>query len=384
MPTQREIDEQNDAFNQLHAAAEAYRSGEMVTALARLDAIPAQSARAHAIAQRVRTMTESGKTGRPLVDLPSTVEILPWNVPLARALGALEMEVVLRGYHDRASRSQVETMTTALAAESLLGAVEEAGEPYAGSRWETAIALTAFGEGQIGWASRLLDTPCREPDADPDVLLACGALHGVMASQPADVLTADVQETRSRPPGFTGPSSGPKMLPPPDMSSASLPAGAEAIRRSFADRALREFDGVLRQESANAEARLRSAGIHLVLHQDAAAARLLDPLVAAAVDARTTYLASLFLGGVRARAGQADAAVALFERAIAAMPSGQSAFIALAEIERARGDAAATAAAIERMLRAPSAPRDPWAEFAYGPYWRVQPMLRDLREQARR
>ena len=382
--TPREIDEQNRAVNQLHAAAEAYRSGDLTTALARLDAVPGQSDRAHAVALWLRTTREARKAGAHVNDSASGVEVRPWDVPLARALGALEMEFVLRGYRERDRRPAAETMTAALAAESLFGAVEEEGEPYAGSRWEAAIALTAFGEGQIGWVSQLIEAPCREPDADADVMLACGALHGVLAAQPADVLTATVQESGPRIPSLPPPSGGPGM-PAPDLSAASAPSKAENIRRDFADRAARELDGLLHSDSRSAEARLRGASALIAVHNDTAGARLLEPLETAnRLDARTTYLTALFLGGIRARAGKADIAAALFERAIAAMPSGQSAFVALADVERARGNAGAAAAAIERMFGAPSTPPDPWAEFAFGPYWLAPPLLQDLRAEVRR
>jgi tetratricopeptide (TPR) repeat protein len=174
-------------------------------------------------------------------------------------------------------------------------------------------------------------------------------------------------------------------MPAPDLSVASEPSMSEKIRRGFADRAARELDGVLHSDSRSAEARLRAACALIAVRNDTAAARLLEPLeTASRLDARTTYLAALFLGGIRARAGKADIAAALFERAIAAMPSGQSAYVALADIERARGNAGAAAAVIERMFGAPSTPRDPWAEFALGPYWLAQPLLQDLRGEVRR
>src|SRR5689334_10613279 len=86
MLTPREIDEQNRALNQLHAAAEAYRAGDLTTALARLDAVPGQSDRAHAVAFWLRTTREARKAGARVNDLPSGVEVRPWDVPLARAL----------------------------------------------------------------------------------------------------------------------------------------------------------------------------------------------------------------------------------------------------------------------------------------------------------
>jgi len=130
------------------------------------------------------------------------------------------------------------------------------------------------------------------------------------------------------------------------------------------------------------EAQLRLAHVEMLQHRDASAAARLEPLVASASDRRTAYLARLFLADILMRTDAAPRAAALLEEAIALVPSGQAAHVALAQLARDRGEFGHAAVLVHRMLNAPVKPDDPWLGYPYGQFWMTGPLIAELRGAA--
>jgi Tfp pilus assembly protein PilF len=169
-----------------------------------------------------------------------------------------------------------------------------------------------------------------------------------------------------------------------DTSSVSM-AQAKAFRGTQLSKARRALEATIRIDGLTPESQVRLAHVDILEGKDEAAATRLEVIVARKdLDARLTYLAHLFLGDLRARAGQLDGARALLEKAIAAAPSGQSAHIALARAVRASGDHDQAGALLHRMMNAPVKPDDPMIGYRFGQYWVPDPLIDTLRAEALR
>jgi tetratricopeptide (TPR) repeat protein len=393
VPTLEDIEKRNARMNLLRSAAESYRSGNTPYALELVDRLSKgdQDATALTVTHLMR-LWPAGKdetlppslSGRSL-----RIQLKRWDILLARALGALYMEALLRAYRERDTRVYDQSIRFAEGAETLFDFIAEyTPGPSPAPRWELAIGLSAFGDGQLGWASLVLAEGCRRHPEHAALLLACGSLRDVIAAQPADLLLRTVREVSTRPIGLPRPMISTDKSR--DVNIANLPsAAAETNLVTFArevdlEAAAGQLRGVLKVDPENAEARLRLAHVHIMRGHDGEAGPLLEEIVSAKIvsTARIDYLALLFLGGVYQRGGHFDAAAALLERAVTMFPSGQSAFVALADGERTRGNAAGATAIIDRMLRAPSSPTDPWTDYRFGQYWVPTPQLAALRKEA--
>ncbi len=121
-------------------------------------------------------------------------------------------------------------------------------------------------------------------------------------------------------------------------------------------------------DGGNAEARLRLAHVHLLKRDDARAEALLKDVLAAPPSPVVKYLGSLFLGGIRERQRQLDAAARLYVDAILAMPDGQSAYLALAHVMFTVGQRTDAATVLRRLYdrKIASAAADPWWVYAAG------------------
>jgi Tfp pilus assembly protein PilF len=171
---------------------------------------------------------------------------------------------------------------------------------------------------------------------------------------------------------------------PLDPASLTF-AQAKAARGTALAKARRAFERALRLDPDGAETHIRLAHVDILDGKDDAAAARLAPIVARTdLDARLTYLARLFLGDVRARAGKTDEARALLEQAIAVVPSGQSAHIAVARVVRSSGDHDQAGALLHRMMNAPVKPDDPMIGYRFGQYWVPDPLIATLRAEALR
>lgn len=396
-PTPEELEASIRRMNVLHDAAELYRAGSTRPALDSLDTVTPDSQRA--IARSIKRRVAPPPDDRPDIAeayIEATigklkVKELPWDIPLARALGVLEMEAALRDYTERDVRPFVDPAIRTETAELLFEVIsEKTGEASPVPRWEQAIGLTAFRDGQFAWAELTLNRACRQYPDNAALLLACGSLHDVLAMEPGDLMMRRFTVVRSPLQGIGLNRAPIQSTTPRDVTLDTLPSATKDVnipataRRNHLESACRDLESVLHTYPGNVEARLRLAHARILLHDDSRAAPLLEEIVAGTLegDARDNYLARLFLAGIRERTAHVDAATALLEEALKIVPSGQSAFVALAEVARGRGDTTAAVSIVERMLQAPSAPDDPWWEYRFGQHWVVDSLLAALRKDA--
>ena len=152
-------------------------------------------------------------------------------------------------------------------------------------------------------------------------------------------------------------------------------------RRSAIRDAEKFYRAALARLPDRLEARLRLGRV-LQQRGELADARVqLAPLVAAE-DARIAYLSSLFLGGVEDASGNLDAALALYDKAVARVPIAQAARLAASELRHRRGERQAAADAVPPAAGDANI-GDPWWTYVFGEYWREESLLDALRQMKR-
>jgi tetratricopeptide (TPR) repeat protein len=210
---------------------------------------------------------------------------------------------------------------------TLARAERMAGEGGAqGRRWAVAAALMmdTLGRGQD--ASARLKALARQAPADPDVLLALGAIE----ESRIDALAAVPVEA-------------------PPQGSLSLP---RFQRQAARDRVLREIEGryraVLGARPDDAEARLRLGRVLQLRSDRQAASHLQHAATSASGDMKA--LAFLFLGEWHDTAGHLKEAVAAYRQAAAAVPHSQTTTLALAQALLRSGDPSAARETVENGL----------------------------------
>jgi VWFA-related protein len=193
-------------------------------------------------------------------------------------------------------------------------------------RWAVAAALMMDVLGRGNDAFARLKGLAKQAPADPDVLLALGALE----ESRIDTLAA--------------------------VPTEAPPAGSESLprfqRKAARDRVLRDIEAryraVLAARSEDREARLRLGRV-LQLRGDRQAVEHLQQ-VAAGPDGDLKALAFLFLGEWHDTAGQLKEALAAYRQAAAAAPRSQSACVALAQALFRSGDPAGARDTLEKGL----------------------------------
>jgi tetratricopeptide (TPR) repeat protein len=129
------------------------------------------------------------------------------------------------------------------------------------------------------------------------------------------------------------------------------------------------------------ETRLRLGRVLQQRGLAAAARDVLTPL-GAADDARVSYLASLFLGGIEDEAGNLESAAQWYRHATERVPSAQSARIGASELQHRAGQRDQAAADIRSAIAATKV-GDPWWTYQFGEYWRIDVYLGAIRGMAR-
>jgi Tfp pilus assembly protein PilF len=129
------------------------------------------------------------------------------------------------------------------------------------------------------------------------------------------------------------------------------------------------------------ETRLRLGRV-LSLRGHSAEARTLLSAVAVGPDARISYLAGLFLGGLEDAAGDSTAAAGWYARAAARMPAAQTARLAASELQHRAGERQKAAAVLPAAI-GPNNTLDPWWAYLFGEYWRLDLYLDAMRRMAR-
>lgn len=185
-----------------------------------------------------------------------------------------------------------------------------------------------------------------------------------------------------------------RLLFPHDPDVLRLSGIAEEMRAS--GRLIPAADGVRRTALGHAEAYLREAlelepgevetklrlGRVLAQREQFDEARTLLTAAAGGPDARRSYLASLFLGGLEDAARHADAAAAWYAKAGSAMPSAQVARIAASELRHRAGARQDAMAELSDAL-GPDNSNDPWWTYLFGEFWRIGRYLDEMRAMSR-
>lgn len=139
-------------------------------------------------------------------------------------------------------------------------------------------------------------------------------------------------------------------------------------KRSRLLAAARRAGAALRAAPAASEAALRLARVRLLLGRGESVRALLTGLTErAGVPRAHAYLGRLLLGRLHVEAGEAAEAERRFREAIALVPEGQAARVALAGLSEGRGDRRGAAGLLDPVLRGASgAAIDPWVDYLLG------------------
>ena len=132
---------------------------------------------------------------------------------------------------------------------------------------------------------------------------------------------------------------------------------------------------------------MRLAHVHILMGDDATADAILTPIVSRPLPPATKYVALLMLGGIPAqRQQQVDTAARGYVDAVLAVPDGQSAYLALAQVMHRAGQAAEAATVLERLFgRAILTPdADPWWIYPLGMDLNFDARLAEYRADVRR
>lgn len=209
------------------------------------------------------------------------------------------------------------------------------------SRWTISIARTLLVGGEAGIAERILNRASERIANDPAILLALGTVKETQASR----LVAEISGHRID-----------------DPTAAARP------RDAYLTAAQSAFERVIKLQPTNAEGKLRLAQVFVMKGDDGRAYSLASEVLGGKPAPALKYLASLVSGGVLERSRQLDAAAKMYLDAILAVPTGQSAYFALANILHRSGQTSEAGAVMDRFLSqgAAGTNADPWWTYPLG------------------
>ena len=209
------------------------------------------------------------------------------------------------------------------------------------SRWTISVTRLLLVSGDIGIADRMLNRAVERIANDPAILLTQGTVKETQASR----FIADLPGGRLDAPAYAA-----------KPRDASLTAAQASLEKA------------LKLQPGLVEAKLRLAHVFAMKGDDAHAYSLITEVLAAKPAPAFKYLGSLMGGAVLERSRQFDAAAKSYVEAILAMPDGQSAYLALANILHKSGQKAEAGAVMDRMFArgAVGANADPWWTYPLG------------------
>jgi len=209
------------------------------------------------------------------------------------------------------------------------------------ARWIITIGRMLLASGDAGIAERILNRANERIGNDPAILLALGTVKETQASR----FVADLPGGKLDDPVFAA-----------KPRDSALTAAQAALEKA------------VKLQPSLTEAKVRLAHVYAMKGDDARAYSVATEVLAAKPNAAFKYLASLIAGGVLERSRQLDAAARAYVDAIGAMPDGQSAYLALANIFHRSGQAAEASAVVERLFGrgAVGTNADPWWTYPLG------------------
>ena len=232
--------------------------------------------------------------------------------------------------------------------------------------WLLAVALHLYQRGQWPLAAHYMDLGRERYPEEPRFLLARGSL---LESQG----TLNLQFSL-----------------PTDLAPGS-PSRRDAVKaQAFAGRdqmvqAESCYRRALAADPALFEARVRLGHVLHRLGEPGKAVPELERVLAAPDAERPLqYLAWLFLGATREAEGKPRDAVSAYQAAVALLPDGQAAYVALSHALHRLGEQTASREALrEGLARAPRRrDQDPWRNYPWGQSTEADERLQALREQA--
>ena len=229
-------------------------------------------------------------------------------------------------------------------------------------RWYLAMTLKAQAGDFWGDARRWVRDGLSSFPRDPELLLAEGSLEETLVTAqivppPADDGALGDGETRRG----------------PDLAEPKRQLGE--VEKMLA--------AALAADPDLEEARLRLGRVWWRLEKTEAAATALDGVLTQSQDPRLLYLANLFRGRIDLDAGRLGPAVSCYRAAVALVPDGQAARVALSHALHREGDGRASRRAMEDALEVPRTQPDPFWRYPWGQADRAEDLLETLRTESR-
>jgi len=155
-----------------------------------------------------------------------------------------------------------------------------------------------------------------------------------------------------------------------EVSTVRLHVPPVEVRRQFYRQRLDESLQWLRQSISLRDAslpRVHLARVLIALGQSPEAATILTGVIDKDPASRLSYVARLLLGGIDHSDGRPDAALRVYDDAIARVPSAQSARLAASALLFGQGRAAEARQRLSDLSRMSDDDRsdDPWSEYLY-------------------
>lgn len=327
------------------AILEAYQDGEVEDAIALLLESKNQGRGMVELAARVHTSAPDDE----VADLLATAAMLHTDTAAIHGLEGRPQDV---WPHLEAARRWVDLL--------------EPGPSPRGSfrrRWYLGAGLLLVEQARLGDALRHLDHARRVLPDDVEVLTAMGWIYERFALAP---VTMQPSARRSRATA---------------MTARSALLNKETDLKEAADR----FSAALAVDPAAPEPALRLARIRFLQGEAADARGRLIELAGRSVPAEVGYVVRLLLGRLDERDGKPDEARARYEQALALVPAGQSAMLALAALEHAVGRPEGVGNRLDAALTEPDdRAEDPWATYLNGALRRGRAIRNALRAEVSR
>lgn len=160
------------------------------------------------------------------------------------------------------------------------------------------------------------------------------------------------------------------------------PLGAAKV--AFPEELAARYRALTDTPALASDALVRIGFLHYLAGDDTRArATLLQAQLADGADARSRYLAQLFIGWMFERATKHDEAMGAFRAALVAEPAGRTAAAWLAARYQIAGRHADAESVAERSLDPTLTTADPWRTFYAGEIWRFPALIDGLRKAGR-